>query len=441
MEVRIGRAEYGGAFASSPGPSMPFVLPGELVEQGKPPAQGLVVLEPAPGRIAPACVHFGACGGCHYQHAEYGLQLALKQQIVAGLMADAGLRDLTPLKILSGEPWSYRNRIRMRLRVGGGDAIEFGYSVAATNVFLPVRMCPIAAPLLWRAVHGLRRLAETDRRAREWLSAADEVELFCDGDENRLQVQLYLREAGTAVREQGGFSVFCEELRKFVPELAGAAAQLAPELSRRTRRSWVGVAWGSNGIRYDVAGQLYWVSRGAFFQVNRWLVDRLVELVASEAGGDGSGLAWDLYAGVGLFTRPLAAQFGRVIAVEGAEQAAADLFAGARGGGGWAAYEAVRMPTADFLRQQQTQRERPDLVVLDPPRAGLGEQGAALLARLTPARIVYVSCDPVTLARDLRVLVAAGYRVRAMHMVDLFPQTFHLETVVRLERVDVESGD
>ena len=441
MEVRIGRAEYGGAFASSAGPSMPFVLPGELVEQGEPPVQGLVVLESAPGRIAPACVHFGACGGCHYQHADYGLQLALKQQLLAGVMADAGLRDLPPLKSLSGEPWGYRNRIRMRLRVGSGDAIEFGYSVAATNFFLPVQMCPIAAPLLWRAVHSLRRLGETDRRTREWLSAADEVELFCDGDENRLQVQLYLREAGAAVREPSGFAVFCEELRKFVPELAGAAAQLAPELSRRTRRSWAGVGWGSSGIQYDVAGQLYWVSRGAFFQVNRSLVGRLVELVASEAGGDGSGRAWDLYAGVGLFTRPLAAKVGRVLAVEGAEQAAADLVAGAQGGRGWAAYEAARMPTVDFLRQQQTQRERPDVVVLDPPRAGLGEEGAALLARLTPARIVYVSCDPVTLARDLRVLVASGYRVRAMHMVDLFPQTFHIETVVRLERVDAESGD
>lgn len=435
--MRIGRPEYGGAFESEGGGPVPFALPGELVEESTRPADGLQVLEPSPRRVPAGCVHFGTCGGCHYQHADYEFQTDLKQQILVRLLGDAALGDLPPVQVLAGQPWGYRNRIRLRVRVEAGHAVEFGYSLARTNTFLPVKMCPIAAPLLWRVVEALRELADSDRRVRDWLGDSAELELFCDGAEQRLQMQIFLREAGTAAREPGGFSAVCEALRCVIPELAGAGAQLAPELSRRARRSWEGAGWGPAGLNYEVARRRYWVSRGAFFQVNRLLVDDLVRLVAREAGQ--GEVAWDLFAGVGLFTRSLAEGFKRVVAVEGAEHAAADLLRAGLGPGVHASYEAVRMAAEEFLRRQQTQRERPQVVVLDPPRAGLGVEGSALLARLAPARIVYVSCDPVTLARDLRVLVEAGYRVCAVHMVDLFPQTFHVEAVVRLER-DVVGG-
>jgi 23S rRNA (uracil1939-C5)-methyltransferase len=138
-------------------------------------------------------------------------------------------------------------------------------------------------------------------------------------------------------------------------------------------------------------------------------------------------LAWDLYAGVGLFSRVLAKEFERVVAVEAAAEDLAKSFKGK-------GKMAVAATTVEFLRRAVVQRERPDLVVMDPPRAGVGAEVCDLLGRVGAAEVVYVSCDPVTLGRDLKVLEGSGYGVVELHMVDLFPQTFHLETVAVLRK-------
>jgi 23S rRNA (uracil1939-C5)-methyltransferase len=166
------------------------------------------------------------------------------------------------------------------------------------------------------------------------------------------------------------------------------------------------------------------VGRGSFFQVNRFLIDELVRMVTAERQG---AVAWDLFAGVGLFSRALARTFQHVVAVEAA---ATDLDKSFKGPG----RRAVEATTVEFLRSAVLQRERPELIVMDPPRAGLGAEVCTLLARISAPEIVYVSCDPVTLSRDLKSLVAAGYNLVELRMVDMFPQTFHLETVAVLLR-------
>ena len=420
--IRISNAEYGGTFTAEGAASIGFVLPGELV-RGEP----LVVLEASKDRVAPKCAHFGSCGGCQYQHATYAAQIGLKTEILRGILSEAGLEGVPSTTTHQAGEWGYRNRIRLRVeRVG--DGFQVGYSRRATNQFLPITECPIAAPLLWRAAEALILLGAEDANCGRWLAAASEVELFCTADETRLQVTLFLRDAS---RDGGSFPGLCTRLQAAVPELVGAGAELDPELNRRVRRRWDGVAWGAPGLNYEAAGRSYWVSRGAFFQVNRFLVDRLVELVCAATKGE---LAWDLFAGVGLFTRVLAEQFERVVAVEIGDEAAADLAIAAKGGKGRPGFEAVHASTLDFLRQHELQRERPELIVLDPPRAGVGTEAAAVLARIGAAELVYVSCDPVTLARDLAVLTREVYRIESVDLVDLFPQTFHLETVVRLTR-------
>ena len=420
--IRIGSAEYGGTFAAEGEGSFGFVLPGELVR-----AEPLVVLEASPDRVAPGCAYFGPCGGCQYQHVSYAAQVGLKTGILRGILSDAGLAEIPSIRMHQADPWGYRNRIRLRVeRVG--DEFCVGYSRRATNEFLPVSKCPIAAPLLWRAAETLVALGATDANCGRWLAATSEVELFCTADESRLQMTLVLRDAN---RDGGSFPGLCTRLQAALPELAGAGAELDPELNRRVRRRWDGVGWGAPGLNYLVAGRSYWVSRGAFFQVNRWLVQELVELVCDKENG---GLAWDLFAGVGLFSRALAERFERVVAVEVGDAAAADLAVAAKGGKGRPGFEAVHAATLDFLRQHELQRERPELIVLDPPRAGVGVETAGVLARIGAPKLVYVSCDPVTLARDLAVLTREMYRVESVDMVDLFPQTFHLETVVRLVR-------
>jgi 23S rRNA (uracil1939-C5)-methyltransferase len=177
-------------------------------------------------------------------------------------------------------------------------------------------------------------------------------------------------------------------------------------------------------LNYPVADEGYWISRGGFFQVNRFLVDELVRIVT--AGRQGT-IAWDLYAGVGLFSRALARVFQQVVAVEAS---ANDLARSFKGPG----KRAVETTTVEFLRSAVVQRERPDLIVIDPPRAGVGAEVCALLARISSPELVYVSCDPVTLARDLKLLAAAAYNIAEIHMVDMFPQTFHLETIMILRR-------
>jgi len=215
-----------------------------------------------------------------------------------------------------------------------------------------------------------------------------------------------------------------------VPELNGAGIALLPpasaERSRRTEIPRAGTAWGAPGMKYTVDETAYWVPRTAFFQVNRYLLPELRTLVS---GGRSGQLAWDLYAGVGLFSKALATSFTEVAAVEIAEPAATALASAKLPN-----LHAIKATTLDFLRAAVIQRERPELIVVDPPRSGAGAEICALLARVAAPTLVYVSCSPQHLAGDLVALGVSGYSVAELHLVDLFPQTTHLETVAVLTR-------
>jgi 23S rRNA (uracil1939-C5)-methyltransferase len=426
--VRIEKMLYGGnglARAESRELQIPFVLPGELVEIA--PQYDARVIEPSLDRVAPQCVHFLTCGGCHYQHASYPAQLAVKSAVLRDTLAEAGLTDLPEIAVHSGEPWRYRNRIR--LRVGEVDSeLRVGYNrreAMGGDTLLPIVMCPIAAPILWRSAETLIALAKTEFNIALWLKTAVEIELFTTADESKLQLTLFLRKTVNA-----SFAAFCTSLQQSLPELTGAGIALLPSKpsprGRRFERAKPGAQWGASGMMYAVDEEKFWVSRGSFFQVNRFIVSELARLATAGRGG---ALAWDLYAGVGLFSRALAKAFTQVVAVEAAEPAASDLAGSLKG-----RHRAVSMTTLDFLQAAVVQRERPDLVLMDPPRAGVGPEACALLARIAAPELVYVSCDPVTFARDLKQLTGSGYKVQQLHLVDMFPQTFHQESVAILTR-------
>jgi 23S rRNA (uracil-5-)-methyltransferase RumA len=402
---------------------VPFTLPHEVIEArickehaGFAEAELKRIVQRSIDRVEPRCAHFGSCGGCHYQHGSYEAQLRLKKQILQETLERASLASLPNIDVHAAAPWEYRNRIR--LRVAEVDrTLRVGYLRRASAEFLPVKMCPIAAPVLWRAAEALSTLAEN---SHHWITAVEEVEFFTSPDQHAVQMTVFVR------REPKGFPTLCENLQQQLPELAGAGVAVM-ERETRGRKSLqirAGSTWGKDGLSYIAGGESYWVSRGGFFQVNRHMIDRLLELVTHGRSGH---LAWDLYAGVGLFSRALARSFNEVVAVE---SAAEDLMRTFRGKG----RRAVATTTLDFLRQTVLQRERPELVVMDPPRAGVGAEACTLLARVQPKEIVYVSCDPVTLGRDLRVMVDSGYRLHELHMVDMFPQTFHQETVAVMRR-------
>jgi 23S rRNA (uracil1939-C5)-methyltransferase len=430
MKLQIAKSVYGGAgLAHEPGGKtvlVPFTLPGEMIEaqllehkKTSDEASLLQVVSASKDRVKPACSHFGECGGCHYQHAEYPAQIKIKSSILQETLERAGLIALPNIESHLGPQWGYRNRVRLRIEELDG-APRVGYSRRGTNEFLAIHECPIAAPLLWRAAQSFLQVAAQTPSAARWLSNAVEVEFFTSGDEKKLQMTLFVR------KNQPGLTASCEHLKQVIPELTGAGTSLlkltGPQ--RQVQKPRPLESWGATGLSYRAADEDYWISRGGFFQVNRFLIDELVRIVTADRNGQ---LAWDLYAGVGLFSRVLAKKFRQVVAVE---TAGTDLINSFKGPG----KHAVEAMAVDFLRHAVIQRERPQLIVMDPPRAGVGADVCSFLARIAAPEMVYISCDPVTLARDLKMLVDAGYKLQEVHLVDLFPQTFHLETVVVLRK-------
>lgn len=370
----------------------PFVLPGERVsvktERVK---TGLLrgfepqILQPSPVRVQPRCEYFGTCGGCHYQHAAYELQLDQKRSILRETLRRlGGIEYDGEIAMISGEPWSYRNRIQLHFAHG-----ESGFHMAGSHELCAIDHCYISSPVL---VEVIGRLSEAVKR-REWPQFLRSLEVFTNGSE----IQLNIVDSTRPVAAR--FFDFCAT---FMPSLAHGS------------------------IDYTAAGFSFRISRGSFFQVNRFLIDDLVQEVMQ--GHEGSR-AIDLYAGVGLFSLPLTQRFRDVDAVERGSSAFRDLEANIANHD--AAVTAHKLPAEEFLRSIE---DAPELVVADPPRSGLGRDATAELLRVKPARITLVSCDPSTLARDVRKLLAE-YRIGRLTLVDLFPQTYHFEAVIHLERI------
>jgi 23S rRNA (uracil1939-C5)-methyltransferase len=418
--VEIEKPVYGGAFlARLEGKAVfvPLTLPGEQawvrITQSKPgyaTAEADEIVRVAPERITPACPHFGACGGCHYQHTDYATQLALKQAILRETLERGGVAVPAEIAVLAAEPWRYRNRIRLAFDAAG----NLGYRGRRSHGVVPVRECPIAAPLLVEAAEAFAQVA----RGFAPKLRPTEIALFCDAAETALLASVF-----TTSPVKLHFNELAQAMHERIPTLTGA--ELVTE-GRPGQQPRTVARWGAASLTYRASGFDYRVDHGAFFQVNRWLVDSLVERVVA---GHSGKLAWDLFAGVGLFARQLTARFDRVIAVESAPTATTALAENLRG----MPSAAVPAETLTFLRHNR-KGERPDLIVVDPPRTGLGAETCALLAEIAAPTLVYVSCDPATLARDLRALIASGYQIQSITLADLFPQTFHLETVVQLRR-------
>lgn len=416
--VQIEKPIYGGAsLARVEGKAVfvPLALPGEQVrvriveeKRGYATAEVEEIIAAAAERVAPKCKHFGTCGGCQYQHAEYKAQVEMKRAILRETLERGGVRAPDEIAVLAGEPWAYRNRIRLAFDAEG----KVGYRGRRSHAVVGIDECPIAAPLLvdaaFSAAELFRRFAVPSRPT--------ELSLFCNAAEDSMLASVFTD--GVA---QVPLRDYFDALLSQIPSLRGVElVEVHEGQSRTVARA------GAESIAYSAAGFDYRVDHGAFFQVNRWLMD---ELVADVTGGLYGRLAWDLFAGVGLFARKFAERFERVIAVESAPaaiEAVTENLSRTHA-------TAVKATTLEFLRGS-AQGDRPDVIIVDPPRAGLGAETTELLGRIGAPELVYVSCDPATLARDLRALVGTGYAIERITLADLFPQTFHLETVVRLRR-------
>lgn len=341
------------------------------------------VLDPNAARTDPPCPHFSVCGGCQWQFMSYPEQLRWKSSIVAGQLEHLGGvtgAELRPI-IAPGEPFGYRNRMTFHIRNGLP-----GLYRRRSRDQVPIASCPLLHP-------GLQDLY----RRLGPLPGASEVTL-----------RLGVRTGEQMVLVRGS-----------IPDLARSWGVSVVRMSGRRFEPIV----GPPRIHEDVAGVRFRITGPAFFQVNTAGAAALVDLVAEALQPGPADTLLDAFAGVGLFSATLGKLVDRVIAVESNGLAAADLRANLREAG----VNQGRVVRARF--EEADLPGRWDLAVCDPPRRGLGASGVRSLTSGEPRRIAYVSCDPASLARDTQLLTKAGYRLLWARPVDLFPQTFHVETV------------
>jgi 23S rRNA (uracil1939-C5)-methyltransferase len=437
MRVKIEKLVYGGeGLAHNEGATLfiPFVLPGEEVEtspteRNKKFSRGRLerVLIPSAERIEPACPYFRVCGGCNYQHIAYEAQLRFKVDILRETLRRLGRLDWPhPITVHGSPPWAYRNRAQWKIRPlknqstqpvvhsGDGNALGIGYFRAGSSVLCPVETCAILSARLSSALDALRRALADHALPQDIL----EVEAFADADDEKLLL-----------------NVACSSPRGVKKTLALEMSRKIPGVESVLLQEPAGERMELNGpgfLHYNVGEKRFRVGHLSFFQVNRFLLEEMARTVAATAGS--GELAFDLYAGVGLLSAFLAEKFAEVEAVEADPAAARDLEVNAAANGKNILRHSLTAET--FLTQWKRKRgtNAPEVIVVDPPRAGLESAVLRMLLEVSAPQILYLSCDPATLARDLAQLCAKLYKVEEIHFFDMFPQTYHVETLVRLER-------
>jgi len=407
VEVELLRPAFGGSsmgrLPDGRAVFVPYGLPGELVrvalveqKRGFARARLVEVLRPAPERLQPRCRHFGVCGGCHYQHLSYAHQLQVKAEVLREQLERIGGLSDPPLEAIQPSPqeWHYRNTVQFHLDAQG----RLGYEESGSNRVVAIEECYLPQPPLdelWRQLEfeaglGIERIGLR-------VGADEEVLLTLEGQPL--------------------------ELPALEVDLPISAVHLSPAGSI--------VLAGEDWLPMEVNGRLFRVSAGSFFQVNTAQAGAMVRYLQEILPLDKDTTLLDVYCGVGLFSAFLAERVGRCVGVEVSPSACDDY--------------AVNLDPFDNVSLYIGAAEEvlPGLqlsgkvaAVLDPPRAGVDRRALDALVALQPEWIAYVSCDPATLARDLKRLVAQGYRLERIKPFDLFPQTYHIESISLLRRAD-----
>lgn len=382
---------------------MPFGIVGErveieILEDKSRFARGRIkrVLEASPKRITPRCPHFGECGGCHYQHLAYADQLELKQSIVADQLQRIGKFAEPPLRAIIPSPqeWNYRNTVQFHLSPAG----KVGYQRAGARGVVEIRECHLPLP----PINDLWPRLELDpdsgiRRASLRCGADGELLLGLESDSPR----------------PPEFSV------DFPLSAVFLGAEDPVLLS------------GEDYSLMRIAERPFKVSAGSFFQVNLPQAEAMVEHVLRNLRVDRQAQVVDAYCGAGLFSAFLAPRVGSLTGIELSESACNDFAYNLD------EFENVSLYIGAVEEVLPALKINPRAALLDPPRAGLHPAALQSLIAAKPEQIAYVSCDPATLARDLQKLAVSGYKLESVTPFDLFPQTYHVETVVLMSRAEV----
>ncbi len=399
LDITLTGMAYGGdAFGRDANGRMifvPFAIPGEriqaeIVETHKRWARARLVkvLKASPERVAPRCRHFTDCGGCHYQHMPYQIQLKSKAEIVRSQLERLGGFEDPPVEtiIASQSPWNTRNHLKFSLTPDG----RLGFNAPGSNRVVPIDECHLPEPnlaSLWprldlETIQGLKRI--TLRTGIE-----GERMLILHGDDDP-DVNV-------------------------TTDLPASVVWLSPR--------GMTVLAGEGFLTIDVLDRAFKVSANSFFQVHTALAGEVVQHVLEALRFQPGETILDLYAGVGLFSAFLAQKGVRVVAVEESPVACADFE------NNLAEFDHVELYEAPVEVALPAIHTHPSAVIVDPPRVGLSLEAIKQLIILSSPLLVYVSCDPATLARDGQRLVKAGYQLERCTPIDMFPQTYHIETL------------
>jgi 23S rRNA (uracil1939-C5)-methyltransferase len=400
FEIRTTSLVYGGdALGRLPDGRavfVPFALHGELVrlraveeKRGHVRAELLEVLEPAPCRVVPRCPHYTVCGGCHYQHLDYPAQLVAKTGILAEQLRRIGGLTTVPIQpaVASPQPWNYRNQVQFHLTSDG----RLGFQRAGSERVVPILECHLPEAVInqvWPQI-DLEPLPSLERIS---LRAGTDGELL-----------LVLESSDPQPVE---FSV---------EELPVSAVHLGPGGAL--------VLAGSESLLMDVLERSFRVSAASFFQVNTAQAAAMVTHVVQAVGTEPLNTVLDVYCGVGLFSAFLAPLARRLVGIEVSPSACEDFAANLD------EFDHVELYEAEAEAVLTSVSFQPDLILVDPPRSGLDRAALDGLLAQDAARLIYISCDPATLGRDARRLVAGGYHLVQITPFDLFPQTYHIESV------------
>jgi 23S rRNA (uracil1939-C5)-methyltransferase len=331
------------------------------------------IVSPSPKRVEPPCPYFGRCGGCDFQHLSYEAQLAAKVEIVRDCLRRIAQIDFAGEISITGSPnaWHYRSRAQWQ---HDPQRMRLGYFERGSHRVCDVAACPVLVPELQATLESLR--------------------------------------------EQMKKGSLPEGVLEFEAVAGDDGSSLAPPVEKHPTRE-VSRSIGAHHYRFSAEG---------FFQINHELLEPLIAAATLDAQGD---TAVDLYCGAGLFTLPLAQNFTRIYGVE-AHTTAINFARLNLEDAGLDNVTLEACTVSEWLADNSERLAPVDFVLLDPPRAGAEDDAISGILALHPQRIAYVSCDPATLARDLKGLVAGGYRLDSVAAFDMFPQTHHVETVVHL---------
>ena len=404
LEVKLDKLVYGGdamgRLEDGRAVFVPYALPGEIArvrvmteKRGHVRAELVEVLEASPERIAARCKHFTACGGCHYQHMSYAKQLEVKRQVVVEQFQRMAGIDDPPVEAVVPSPaeWNYRNTVQFSQTEDG----RLGFQAAGTRRVIPIMECflpeeginQIWPQLNLEPVPGLQRIE---------LRQADNDEMLVLSGEEELPPEMEL-------------------------ELPISAVYLSPVKGPMI------MAGDEFGI-IQINERPFSFHAGSFFQVNTAQAEAMVDHVMSLLPLTPETIALDVYCGVGLFSAFIAPQVAQLIGIEYSGLACEDFAINLD------EFENVSIYQGPAERILPSVEVQPDVVVVDPPRAGLKPEALDALVEMGMQTLVYVSCDPATLARDVKRLMGAGYSLERITPFDLFPQTYHVETVVVMVR-------